>query len=381
MTRTAFGCLLFFVATALGATAQELRFLYPAPPPGTITVSKDVLYGADGDTRLMMDVYRPANAASARVPALVFFNRAYGPQRGNAFYAGWAQAAASKGLVGIVPDLRSDLQSKDFQVLVAHLQARAADYGIDRDALAVYAGSGNVYQAFQVVEDPGQTVVKAAVMYYGTSNVTTFRLDLPVLYVRAGLDRPDVNRGIGETAALAVLQNAPLTLLNHPTGHHAFEVFDDDAATREIIDRTLDFVKRATAAPYQAAIRQALPEARAAGHVLSGNHRQAAASYAELVAASPDDHRLRLAYGEALLGDAQYATACSEFEKLKGKGLGPRDLGLPAARACVQKGDADVAMRWLQSIPQRFLPANVAKDPVFAALQGRADFKALFQPQ
>jgi hypothetical protein len=88
-----------------------------------------------------------------------------------------------------------------------------------------------------------------------------------------------------------------------------------------------------------------------------------------------------LAYGEALLGDAQFATACAEFEKLKGKGLGPRDLGLPAARACMQKGDADTAIAWLRSIPQRFLPTSVQSDPIFAAVQNRADFRALFQPR
>ena len=85
-------------------------------------------------------------------------------------------------------------------------------------------------------------------MYYGIADVGEFRLDLPVLYVRAGLDRPPVNRRIGELVALAITQNAPVTLLNHPSGHHAFEMVDDDEATRDVIERTIDFVKRATSA-------------------------------------------------------------------------------------------------------------------------------------
>ena len=71
--------------------------------------------------------------------------------------------------------------------------------------------------------------------------------------------------------------------------------------------------------------------------------------------------------------------ACAELEKLKDKGLGYRDLGLPAARACMLKGDADAAIAWLQSIPQRFLPSDIATDPVFASLQTRQDFRALFK--
>jgi len=97
------------------------------------------------------------------------------------------------------------------------------------------------------------------------------------------------------------------------------------------------------------------------------------------IAARPDDPRLRLSYGEALIGDKQYAVACAEFEKLKGKPLGPRDLGLPAARACAQMGDLDKAVAWLKSIPKRFLPPQVQSDPAFGAMQNRDDFRALFQ--
>jgi len=75
-----------------------------------------------------------------------------------------------------------------------------------------------------------------------------------------------------------------------------------------------------------------------------------------MVAARPDDARLRLSYGEALLGSGQAAAACSEFDTLRDRGLGYRDLGRPAARACMQKGDPDEAITWLRSIPPRYLP-------------------------
>jgi hypothetical protein len=31
--------------------------------------------------------------------------------------------------------------------------------------------------------------------------------------------------------------------MNHPTGRHGFDILDDDARSREIIARTLDFLK------------------------------------------------------------------------------------------------------------------------------------------
>jgi len=261
---------------------------------------------------------------------------------------------------------------------MSYLSSRGASVGVNKDAIAVYAGSGNVFTALPLVEDPTLTAVKAAVMYYGEAPITEFRRDLPVLYVRAGLDRPSVNAEISKLAALAVAQNAPVTLVNHASGYHGFEMFNDDDATREVMEQTIAFVRRATSPAFQAAIRRGVPEATAAGHVQVRDFAKAVPIYADLVAARPDDARLRLSYGEALLGNAQYAEACGELEKLKGKGLGPRDLGLPAARACMLKGDADAAMAWLKTIPTRFLPPNVQDEAVFAPLKSREDFRALF---
>lgn len=261
-------------------------------------------------------------------------------------------------------------------MLLAHLERRAGEYGID--SIAVYAASGNVTAALPALQDPTLTAVKAAVIYYGTANVQQFRLDLPVLFVRAGLDRPGLNEAIATLAARAIAQNAPFTLQNYAGGHHGFEALDNNDTTRRVIDDTLNFVMHATSAPYQAALRASLGEAAAAGYVQSGKFKEAANEYARMVSASPDNHRLRLSYGEALLGDKQYGAACGEFDKLKGKGLGPRDLGLPAAHACLLNGDPAAAVAWLNTIPARFLPASVAQDPRFAPLKERPDFQALF---
>jgi dienelactone hydrolase len=356
------------------AHAQQAQYAFPPPAPG-VTVSNDIQYATAGTTTLAMDVYR-LSGSSPRRPALIFFNRATGADRKWDFYASWARTAASKGLVGIVPDLRSGSEAADFKLLLAHLDQRAAEYGIE--GIAVYAASGNVSAALPALQDPAVTSVKAAVIYYGAANVQQFRLDLPILYVRAGLDRPPLNEAIATLSSRALAQNAPLTLLNYAGGHHGFEAVDNNALTRKVIDDTLEFVIAATSAPYQSALRAALGEATAAGFVQSGKFKEAADEYARMVAARPDDHRMRLAYGEALLGDKQYAAACAELEKLKGKGLGPRDLGLPAAHACLLKGDPAAAVAWLNTIPARFLPPTIAQDPRFAALKDREDFQALF---
>jgi hypothetical protein len=372
---------LLLVASVSGAFSDQAAATPPplafSPPASDIIVASDVEYGTSGGTRLAMDIYKPATTRGAKVPALVFFNRATGADRSGRFYSAWARAAASNGVIGILPDLRDGSEAGDFRVLLSFLERHAAGQGIE--SIAVYAGSGNVSTAFPVVEDPTLTSIKAAVMYYGSASIERFRPDLPVLYVRAGLDRPPVNESIAKLASVAIAQNAPLTLLNHAGGHHGFEGADDNDVTRQVIADTLDFVKRTTSATYQSALRASVPEATAAGYVQTGKFHEAAATYASMVAARPDDARLRLAYGEALLGDGQAATACSEFDKLRDKGLGYRDLGLPASRACLQKGDVDAAIGWLRSIPPRFLPRSIAEDPAYASIKDHADFRALFE--
>jgi predicted Zn-dependent protease len=197
--------------------------------------------------------------------------------------------------------------------------------------------------------------------------------------VRAGLDRPGVNEMVDSLIASALRANAPIQVINDPAGHYALEMHDDTDVTRAVIDQTLHFVIDATDPRLQASLRTGIPEVHAAGAMINGDYATAVALYADLVAVRPDDATLRLAYGEALLGAGRAHDARAQFDRLKDAGLGKRDLGLPAAAAAMVDGDADAAIAWLKTIPMRFLPGDLATDPTFASLHGRADFQALFK--
>ncbi|HEY2855914.1 MAG TPA: hypothetical protein VGJ18_23955 [Gemmatimonadaceae bacterium] len=367
------GAIASVMAAHSSAQTPTLAFRSPARDVSVATVAFDT----DGGTTLAMDVYRrPATKRQRAV--LVFFNRASGADRRSPLYDGWARAAASHGLVGVVPDLRDGNQARDFQALIRYLTSHGAALGVDTTAIAVYAASGNVSTAWPLLERADAGSVKAAVIYYGTASVARFRRDLPVLYVRAGLDWPGVNEEIMVIASHAIAQNAPLTVLNYPNGYHGFELFNDDDATRAVIEQTLSFVVQATSRPYRLALAARSREAAAAGAVQTGDYHEAAAIYAELRRDRPEDARLGLSYGESLLGDGEYRTACALFATLENKGLGPRELGVPAARACALAGDGDAALAWLRSIPTRFLPASLATDSAFATIRHRSEFRALF---
>lgn len=342
-------------------------------------VRKDVAY-ADG---VVMDIYQPAKlAAGARLPVIVLLNTDSGSTRGSDFYIRWARSAAAQGFVAVNPDTQSGRVEERFDQLLAWLvqPQHGGEFHFDANRIAVYAGSGNVSRAFPLVEDPKRTDVKAAVMYYGAATVPEFRPDLPVLFVRAGLDRPPVNRRITELAAEALRQNAPITLLNYAGGHHGFETADDNDATREVLAQTFHFLHSVLSPKYQDALRERAPEASAAAAVIAGDSVRAARLYAELVMRRPREPHLLLSYGEALVGAGRYKEARAQFDiLLPMRAVGPRDLAIPAATACVLDEDPAAAVEWLKTIPKQYRPPSMVDSDVFRPLRDREDFKSLFR--
>ena len=257
--RPGLASLALLVATPDSSAAQAWVLKVPEPPLESARITRDVRFAEGDASGLLMDVYRPAARAAA--PALIFYTM-YWPAEGGSnrlgeWYRNWGRLAAAHGVVGIVPDLRAlpgtgnatapaRPLGDDFHRLLSHLTRHAADYGIDPERIAVFAASGATWAALPEIQDPRMTSIKAAVLYYGSGPVDSFRPDLPLLWVRAGLDSPRTNAEIDRASALALSQNAPLTLINHATGRHGFEGRDDTPATHRVIEQTFDFVRRAT---------------------------------------------------------------------------------------------------------------------------------------
>jgi dienelactone hydrolase len=69
------------------------------------------------------------------------------------------------------------------------------------------------------------------------------------LITRAGLDSPELNATIDSFIKEASAKNVTLDFMTHPGGHHAFDVLDDVARSREIMKRTLEFLKTSLISP------------------------------------------------------------------------------------------------------------------------------------
>jgi hypothetical protein len=240
------------------------------------------------------------------------------------FYTGWANAATAHGFAAINADTHTDGVADDFDALAAHLREHASELKVDADRIGVYAASGNASRRLPIIEDRKRNWIKAAAIYYGSAEIEQFRPEIPLLWIRAGLDRPQWNRQIDEAVAKAMRQNVTVAVVNFAGGHHGFEVIDDNDAGRDAIEQTFQFFKRSLDPSWRAAMASGRAQAEAAGAVASGDYERAASIYAQLIDES-SSATTRLAYGEALLGAKRYRDARAQFDRERQLGgLGPR---------------------------------------------------------
>ena len=251
--------------------------VYRMPGTEAVEVRRDVEYRADDAGALTADIYYPpGRARGARTPAVVFVvgYSDLGAQatlgcklKEMGAFVSWARLVAASGLVAITYTTREP--AADVEALLRHVRGNAAGLGVDENALGVWAVSGNVPLALSVLTGEARGSLKCAVLCYGYmldsegfagvaeaaktfgfvnpcagKSVADLPPGLPLFVARAGRDElPRLNESIDCFVAEALKRNLPLTLTNHPTGPHAFDLFDDGETSREIIRRILAFMR------------------------------------------------------------------------------------------------------------------------------------------
>jgi hypothetical protein len=155
----------------------------------------------------------------------------------------------------------------DVHAVVQHIRGDAAALLIDESRIGLLAWSANVAVALSaVMQDArlkgaallhgytldldGGTGVAAAADAFGFVNacagksVDDLPEDVPLFMVRAGREQfAGLNDALDRFVAKALARNLPVTLVNHATGPHAFDLDDDGDTARDIIKRVLGFLQ------------------------------------------------------------------------------------------------------------------------------------------
>jgi acetyl esterase/lipase len=167
----------------------------------------------------------------------------------------------------LAPDRLPDA-ADDVADLIAHAREGAGSLGIDDERLALWAFSGGgallaaslrdrppwlraivAYYAILDLEQPppGERGGISPEMRQAFSAVRSLGQDAhttaPMFIARAGLDNPWLNATIDRYAQAALDGGATIDLLNHPEGRHGFDILEDDERSRQIIRRTLAFLR------------------------------------------------------------------------------------------------------------------------------------------
>lgn len=248
-----------------GSWAQGRRVLYRHADAARVTVRSESV----GDPGLTMDLYYPPAAGNEPYPAVVFVLAFPGapPMKDMTSYTSWARLVAAEGFVGILYET-SDPEA-DLVTVLDYLSAEAARLRIDANRLGLWSSSYNTALALKHARTPSGVTPAAFVAYYGLMPTPDgyqaaaidsararshaavpdyhddepYRVDLPMLLVRAGRDRfAWLLRSLDHFVSFALRQNLAVTVINYPNGQHGFDTRDDTDETRAIIEQTLAFL-------------------------------------------------------------------------------------------------------------------------------------------
>ena len=254
----------------------KMTVVYSIPGVDAVTVRRDVPYRTTESGTLGFDVYYPPGAAAVTpLPAVLFvygysdagvpnvFGRTF---KETGHPVSWARLIAASGVVAVLYSNREPVD--DVQAILAHLREEATGLGIDGGRIGLFASSANVPLAVWLLMQADRQEIRCSVLSCGymldlngaTSvadmqklfpfanpaagkTMDDVRTDVPLLVVRAGRDQFGVNTSLDGFIAGALQKDLPVRMINHAGAPHAFDLFEDSEATREIIQEILRFIQ------------------------------------------------------------------------------------------------------------------------------------------
>jgi acetyl esterase/lipase len=238
------------------AEMVRMRVVLTVPGMDAVSIRRDVVFKTADGQQLRMDIYSPS-VSTGLLPAVILIHGGPIPRLGAknmGLFVSYGELLAASGFVAVTFDHRfltpaavADAAG-DVADLVAHVRTSAGSLGVDAERIAAWAFSGGgPFLAPMLRDRPGW--LRAVVAYYAVLDAAieglghNARTAPPILVARAAQDNASLNGTIDRFVQAALDCGATLDLLNHPEGRHGFDILDDDPRSRQIIRRTLVFLR------------------------------------------------------------------------------------------------------------------------------------------
>jgi hypothetical protein len=364
---------MFVTAPASGQTTPT--FAYRVPASDSIRIVRDQPYRQGASGPIQYDLYLPPARDAARVPVVIVFNGGQGASRGVSLNAGWASLFAASGFAAVTYDSDPSGAEVNFDALVRALAAKGAERGLDLDRVALWAGSSNVSSALPIASDSARHTIRAAVMYYGAAAIPRFRADLPIQLIRVGLDQPALLQRQDSLIARALAFNAPIEVINHPSGEHPFEESSSRASAR-VMESSIAFLRRVLDPSFAGALAGESVRAEAGAASYAGDWVRASRAFQALAEGAPNDAELQRKLGDARLaaGDANGAV----MAYLRSRELGHwrlADLAIGLVAAYAQSGRREQAYQEIANFRPTWNKAGIlANAPQLAPFRDDPEF-------
>jgi dipeptidyl aminopeptidase/acylaminoacyl peptidase len=258
------------------------RAVYSVPGMEDAQARKDITYKSVGDTELKLDVYHPPDTTQRqRLPAVLLVHGDWpadiiGLSKDLGVYVSMGQLVVSARLAAVNFNHRSTERltklydaAGDVRDLIEYVRGNAGELGIDGDRLCIWAFSAGMPVGMWAAMRDAPHYVRCIVAYYGVMDLQQFRDQIPAqvpddhlrdfsalhyvsnnpngiaptLIAKAGQDSRGLNESIDRFVEAAREKGLPVEMMIHEKGQHGFDTLADDDRSREIIKRTLEFIR------------------------------------------------------------------------------------------------------------------------------------------
>lgn len=221
--------------------------VYQLPAMKNVIIKERISYLNIHDTTLTFDIYYPPGFNFKKDLPLVIFNNGVGsmdiPRWG--VYKDWAKLIAANGMIAINHQSRRAASLEDCEALLGYLQKNVKQLNIDPGKIGLWTCSANARTGMRMAYKTRPGIIKALVVYYGgPDSLGQLRQNLPTLMVRAGLDAQFLNTGIDNFIQSSLQQDIRIEMINYVNGIHAFDIFTNTDESRDIIVKTVEFLKK-----------------------------------------------------------------------------------------------------------------------------------------